>query len=115
MKTVKGAVFDHRGETPGLGARIADSEVENRYKGKAIYNTQGELASIAMIKGEGNVEPGSLTEHEVDGLSGATITARGVNAMLENYFALYENYIQKVKKSSSADNSSEIKEVALVK
>ncbi|WP_338761253.1 NADH:ubiquinone reductase (Na(+)-transporting) subunit C [Bernardetia sp. ABR2-2B] len=114
MKTVKGAVFDHQGETPGLGARIADTEVENRYKGKAIYNAKGELASIEMIKGEGNVEPGALTEHEVDGLSGATITARGVNDMLDKYFALYENYIQKVKKSS-ANNTTTLENVALAK
>ncbi|WP_291723687.1 NADH:ubiquinone reductase (Na(+)-transporting) subunit C [Bernardetia sp.] len=114
MKTVKGAVFDHKGETPGLGARIADSEVENRYKGKTVSDETGKLVGIQMIKGEGNVEPGALTKNEVDGLSGATITARGVNAMLENYLGLYENYIQKVKKSS-ADNSSELEEIALVK
>lgn len=114
MKTIKGAVFDHKGETPGLGARIADTEVENRYQGKTIYNEKGELASVEMIKGEGNAKPEDLTEHKVDGLSGATITARGVNAMLENYFALYENYIQQVKKTS-ANNSSSLDKVALVK
>lgn len=113
MKTVKGAVFDHKGETPGLGARIADTEVENRYQGKTIYNEKGELASIEMIKGEQNPAD-KITEHTVDGLSGATITARGVNSMLENYFTLYENYIQKVKKSS-ANNASSLENVALVK
>ncbi len=100
MNTVKGAIFDHKGETPGLGARISEENVQNRYKGKKIYNEKGTLESIAMIKGEGNVEPGSLTGYEVDGLSGATITARGVNAMLKNYFGLYENYINKVKAAS---------------
>lgn len=113
MKTVKGAVFDHKGETPGLGARIADTEVESRYQGKTIYDKDGKLASIEMIKGEKNPSD-KITEHTVDGLSGATITARGVNLMLEKYFILYENYIQKVKKSS-ASNSSSLKNVALVK
>lgn len=113
MKTVKGAVFDHKGETPGLGARIADEEVENRYAGKVIYNDKGE-PGIEMIKGEGNVEPGSLEEYKVDGLSGATITARGVNDMLKNYFTLYENYMQKVKKSTSSTSTS-LDNVALVK
>ncbi len=113
MKTVKGVAFDHRGETPGLGARIADTEVENRYQGKTIYNEKGELASIEMIKGEKNPSE-KITEHTVDGLSGATITARGVNVMLEKYFSLYENYIQKVKKSS-ASSSSSLENIALVK
>jgi len=112
MKTVKGAVFDHQGETPGLGARIADDDIESRYAGKTIYNDKGELG-IEMIKGEGNVEPGSLEGYKVDGMSGATITGRGVNDMLKNYFTLYENYMQKVKKS--AYNASSLKEVALVK
>ena len=112
MKTVKGAVFDHKGETPGLGARIADDDIESRYAGKTIYNDKGELG-IEMIKGEGNVEPGSLEGYKVDGMSGATITGRGVNDMLKNYFTLYENYMQKVKKS--AYNASSLKEVALVK
>ena len=113
MRTVKGAVFDHKGETPGLGARIADQEVEDRYKGKQIYDADGKLTSIEMIKGEGNIEPGSLEGYRVDGLSGATITGRGVNDMLKNYFALYENYIQKVKKSSASNSS--LKNIVLAK
>lgn len=114
MKTVKGAVFDHQGETPGLGARIADEKVQARYKGKSVADETGELVGIEMIKGEGNAKPEELTANKVDGLSGATITARGVNAMLKNYLGLYENYIQKVQKSS-ADNSSKLEEIALVK
>jgi Na+-transporting NADH:ubiquinone oxidoreductase subunit C len=112
MRTVKGAVFDHKGETPGLGARISDDDIESRYAGKTIYNDKGE-PGIEMIKGEGNVDKASLESYKVDGMSGATITARGVNDMLKNYFTLYENYMQKVIKSS-AYNSSSLKNVALV-
>ncbi len=112
MKTVKGAVFDHKGETPGLGARISDDDIESRYAGKTIYNEQGE-PGIEMIKGEGNVDTASLANYKVDGMSGATITGRGVNDMLKNYFTLYENYMQKVKKS--ANNTSSLQNVALVK
>lgn len=100
MNTVKGAIFDHKGETPGLGARIADLDIQSRYKGKKIYNEKGELESVFMIKGEGNVDPTKLKDYEVDGMSGATITGRGVNAMLKNYFELYENYIKKVKEAN---------------
>ncbi|MEQ9008300.1 MAG: NADH:ubiquinone reductase (Na(+)-transporting) subunit C, partial [Ekhidna sp.] len=62
LNTVKGIAFDHKSETPGLGARITEATVQNRYIGKEIYNDQGELVSITMVKGEGN---DGLTEHEV--------------------------------------------------
>ncbi len=113
MKTIKGAVFDHKGETPGLGARISDDDVQSRYKGKTIYDADGKLTSVEMIKGEGNVDPGSLEGYKVDGMSGSTITGRGVNDMLKKYFTLYENYIQKVKKAESSNPS--LQNVALVK
>jgi len=99
LNTVKGIAFDHKGETPGLGARITDPGVQGRYVGKEIYNDQGELVSITMVKGEGNV---GLSKHQVDGMSGATITGKGVNAMLENYLQCYSAFIQKTKSQKTA-------------
>ena len=96
MNTITGAVFDHAGETPGLGARITEQPVEDRYKGKKIFNDQGELVSVDMLKSENN-PPAVLDEHNINGLSGATITAKGVNRMLENYFQYYLPYIEKLK------------------
>lgn len=98
LNTVKGIAFDHKAETPGLGARITEAKVQSRYVGKEIYNAQGELVSITMVKGEGNA---GLTQHEVDGMSGATMTAKGVNAMLEKYLECYAAYIQKTKSQNS--------------
>lgn len=94
LVTVRGVSFDHAGETPGLGARIADESVQNRYIGKKIYDNIGELISITMVKGETG-DPSIYGEHEVDGLSGSTMTAKGVNAMLANYFSYYQSYFQK--------------------
>lgn len=94
LNTVAGTSFDHRAETPGLGARIASAEIQNRYVGKKIYDDNGDLVSVSMVKGENN--PG-LDEHEVDGMSGATITGRGVNEMLKNYLNYYQAYFNKVK------------------
>ncbi|MFY0687094.1 MAG: NADH:ubiquinone reductase (Na(+)-transporting) subunit C [Cyclobacteriaceae bacterium] len=94
LNTVKGIAFDHKSETPGLGARITDAEVQGRFKGKKIFTDGGELASITMVKGEGK---SGLTQHEVDGLSGATLTAKGVNRMLEHYLGCYQNFFKKVK------------------
>ncbi len=98
ISTVRGAKFDHKGETPGLGARIqSDPEVPDRYKGKAIYDGD-KLVSITMMKGEGNDY--SDDKHKVDGLSGATLTAKGVNNMLADYLSSYESYLKKKKSNS---------------
>lgn len=98
LNTVKGIAFDHKSETPGLGARITEATVQNRYVGKEIYNEKGELVSITMVKGEGNT---GLSEHQVDGMSGATMTAKGVNAMLEKYLKCYSAFIEKTKSQNS--------------
>lgn len=100
FNTIAGASFDHKQETPGLGARIGTSEIQNRYVGKKIMDESGNIVSVSMVKGEGNT---GLTEHEVDGMSGATITGRGVNAMLENYLTYYKSYFKKVDSGSLAN------------
>jgi Na+-transporting NADH:ubiquinone oxidoreductase subunit C len=98
MNTIKGVKFDHKGETPGLGARIAsDAEVQARYQGKSIYEGD-KLISVNMMKGEGNDY--SNDKHKVDGMSGATLTAKGVNNMLLDYFQSYSNYLKKKKTNS---------------
>ena len=99
LNTVKGVAFDHKGETPGLGARITEATVQQRYVGKKIYNAQGDLVSVTMLKGEGN---SGLNEHQVDGMSGATITGKGVNVMLENYLECYSAFIKKTKSQKTA-------------
>ena len=97
LNTVQGVKFQHAGETPGLGARIeTDEDVQDRYKGKTIYEN-GKLVSVTMMKGEG--KDYSSNSHQVDGLSGATLTAKGVNNMLQDYFVAYENYMKKNKKN----------------
>lgn len=95
FNTLKGVVFDHKAETPGLGARITTAEVQVRYQGKKLRDKAGKIVSVAMMKGEGNA---SLNDHEVDGLSGATVTAKGVNAMLENYAKYYDAYFKNLQK-----------------
>lgn len=97
LNTIKGIAFDHKTETPGLGARITDAEVQSRFAGKKIYNDSDELVSVKMLKREGYP---NLSPHEVDGLSGATMTAKGVNAMLKNYLEYYESFIKKNQSES---------------
>ncbi len=95
LNTIKGVAFDHKQETPGLGARITEAAVQARFQGKTIYEGS-ELVSVSMVKGEGN---DGLSAHQVDGLSGATMTAKGVNKMLESYLEYYRGFIQKNKQS----------------
>jgi len=99
MNTVGGITLAHAGETPGLGARITEPSVQARYEGKTIFDESGDLVAVEMQKGEG--KDYSDNPHEVDGMSGATITAKGVNNMLQNYLGYYQAYIES-KKSSTA-------------
>ncbi|MEL7005306.1 MAG: NADH:ubiquinone reductase (Na(+)-transporting) subunit C, partial [Bacteroidota bacterium] len=101
LQEIVGVSFDHKQETPGLGARIGSAEIQNRYVGKAIYDAQGALVSVTMLKGENNT---GMTEHQVDGMSGATLTARGVNDMLKNYLQYYQSYFKKIDKGDVALN-----------
>ncbi|UZD20932.1 NADH:ubiquinone reductase (Na(+)-transporting) subunit C [Algoriphagus halophytocola] len=99
MNTVGGITLAHAGETPGLGARITEPGVQERYVGKSIYDESGDLVAVEMQKGEGKDYSGD--PHQVDGLSGATITAKGVNNMLKNYLGYYQAYIESQKSSQS--------------
>lgn len=101
LNTIAGVTFGHKGETPGLGARITEGAVQNRFQGKQIFDNSGNFQSVAMQKGEGKDYSNDL--HRVDGLSGATITANGVNAMLNNYLKFYKAYFDKLKASKSSE------------
>ncbi len=88
--TVFGATFDHKGETPGLGAEISKDFFQTPFKGKSIFDESGSFTSISVLKGgvaEGN-------PHAVDAISGGTITSNGVTAMLEECLKGYENYLK---------------------
>jgi Na+-transporting NADH:ubiquinone oxidoreductase subunit C len=99
LNTIKGIAFDHKQETPGLGARITSEVVQDRFVGKKIYDQSGKLMSVEMVKGEGNQ---GLTAHQVDGMSGATLTGKGVNQMLKNYLSYYEAYINKINSNNTS-------------
>jgi Na+-transporting NADH:ubiquinone oxidoreductase subunit C len=91
MNTIVGATFDHKSETPGLGAEIKDNpNFREQFQGKEIFSENGEFVSVTVRKG-GAKDP----DHEVDGISGATITADGVTDMLENGLGNYMAYIEK--------------------
>lgn len=93
LKTIAGVSFDHKGETPGLGAEIKDNAGwKNQFIGKTLYSKSGDFTGVTVMKG-GVKNP----ENQVDGISGATITSVGVQKMMDNGIVLYESYFDKIK------------------
>ena len=88
MTTIAGVTFDHKGETPGLGAEINTTPFESQFLGKSLYEN-GTFVSVLVVKG--GADPGS--RHEVDGISGGTITSKGLEAMVHDGLIKYEKYL----------------------
>jgi len=93
MNTIYGANFDHQGETPGLGAEIATSAFEKQFVGKKLFDDKDQLVSIVVAK----VGQEAPAEHKVDGISGGTITSKGLQKMLLDDFTRYEEFLKKKK------------------
>lgn len=88
--TVVGATFDHKGETPGLGAEITTPMFTEQFPGKKISEA-GEFQSISVVKaGTSN------GDYMVDGISGGTITSNGVHDMLADCLAPYAQYFKNI-------------------
>ena len=99
FNTVAGASFDHKGETPGLGAEIKDNpNFSKQFRDKELYTESGEYVSVTVRKG-GAKDP----DHEVDGITGATVTTNGVNKMLYEGIKQYESYFEKLKSGKGSD------------
>lgn len=92
--TVYGAYFDHQGETPGLGAEIAKPQFSDQFQGKQVFK-EGRFLPINVVK------PGQQPlngEDYVDGISGGTITSKGVAAMLDNCLTPYRKFLSGLSK-----------------
>lgn len=94
LTTIKGVAFDHAAETPGLGAEIKDNPAwANKFVGKSFYDDSGIWRPIEVIKGA--IPEGS--DYQVDAITGATITAKGVEEMLDRGLQYYEPYFEQIK------------------
>jgi NADH:ubiquinone oxidoreductase, Na(+)-translocating, C subunit len=102
MNTIAGVIFDHEGETPGLGADIITNNFQAPFKGKEIFEGD-KLVSITVQK------PGSnpLDKHTVDGLSGGTITGNGLQKMIADNLNVYSGFINKIK----SENENKLVEI----
>jgi Na+-transporting NADH:ubiquinone oxidoreductase subunit C len=95
FSTIYGAVFDHAKETPGLGAEINTDWFQERFEGKELFNPSGEFVSIQVVK------RATEGDHEVNGISGGTITSKGVEEMIYAGLKPYEAYFKKQLKSDN--------------
>ena len=92
--TIKGAVFDHKGETAGLGAEITQQWFMNRFVGEKIFNSSGDLVGISVSKTNNDPNDTDKDDHEVDAISGATITGDGVSDMIIERLQHYLPYLK---------------------
>ncbi len=97
LRTVKGVVFDHKGETPGLGAEIIFTSFTDQFVGKTLFDDQGNFTSISVVKGGIVTLAPEKQIHGVDAISGGTITSMGVNDMLKVCLENYVPYIKSIK------------------
>ena len=87
--TIYGAYFAHQGETPGLGAEIEKPKFSDQFKGKHLL-IDGHFEAVSVIKAGMPAPEGA---DYVDGISGGTITSKGVGAMIENCLAPYASFL----------------------
>ena len=92
FNTVYGANFDHKSETPGLGAEIKENWFEAQFKGKRIFDDNNKFISVKVLKGGGS----EGNPYAVDAISGGTITSKGLEAMIFDCMYDYQNYIKRL-------------------
>lgn len=101
FNTIDGVIFNHVGETPGLGAEITEIWFQKQFKDKKLKNTSGTYV-FDVKKGTGN----SLDEYSVDGITGSTITGDGLEAMMKEDLGGYESYFKKLVNQELIESGS---------
>ena len=91
--TLYGAYFAHQGETPGLGAEIEKPAFSSQFEGKTVFHGD-EFLPIAVVKAGQKPLNG---EDYVDGISGGTITSKGVGSMLSNSLSPYAAFLSNLR------------------
>lgn len=93
---VKGVYFDHKAETPGLGANIKQRYFMDDFKGESLLDGD-RWQGIAVAKGNNDPINARKDDNRVDALAGATITGDGVTAMISETIRLYKPYFQTIQ------------------
>ena len=95
---VQGVYFDHKGETPGLGANIKMRYFMDDFIGETVLSGS-QYAGVAVVKGNNDPSNQIKDDNEVDALAGATITGNGVTAMIKESLKLYKPYLETIRKN----------------
>lgn len=95
--TVQGVFFDHKGETPGLGAEIKQRYFMDDFKGEAILDNEV-FEGITVAKGNNDPINENKTDNKVDAIAGATITGDGVTKMIKKDVRMYLPYLKSLNK-----------------
>jgi Na+-transporting NADH:ubiquinone oxidoreductase subunit C len=93
FNTVVGVVFDHAGETPGLGSAVAYPSFHEQFIGKKIFDENDNFVSISVVKG-GIANSRIASIHGVDAISGGTITSDGSAEMIRVSLGNYVNFFK---------------------
>lgn len=94
--TIQGVFFDHKAETPGLGAEIKQRYFMDDFVGESFLDN-GQFKGIAVAKGNNDPKNEDKTDYEVDALAGATITGDGLATMLRKDVQKYVPYFKSLK------------------
>ena len=95
-RTVKGITFYKHGETPGLGAEVDKAWFQKNFIGKRFVDENDELVGIHVVKGKVESDD-KEAYHKVDGISGATITGKGLEYFLKDDLGKYEPFFKQVR------------------
>lgn len=98
LNTVVGVTFSHDSETPGLGAEITTEGFQAPFIGKQILDENGQVVSIAIKK---NADAAAM--HEVDAITGGTMTSNGVDEMLRTDLVRYQKFIDANRAAAPAE------------
>ncbi|WP_420572207.1 Na(+)-translocating NADH-quinone reductase subunit C [Kordia sp.] len=94
---VQGAYFDHKGETPGLGANIKQRYFMDDFNGEHLLNDAGVFKGITISKTNADPTNKDKKDYEIDAIAGATITGDGVTAMIKKDLKLYVPFFKNLK------------------
>lgn len=102
--TIRGITFYQHGETPGLGGEIEKQWFTDNYIGKRIVNDEGKLVSVSVVRGKVKDKIAEDEQyHYVDGISGATLTGRGVDNFMKEDLKTYEPFFLKIRGEKKGD------------
>ena len=103
LSTIAGLTFYQHGETPGLGGEIDNPQWKKSWQGKQAFDAKGDVI-IEVVRGEADTDS-AIGKHQIDGLSGATLTSRGVNNLVRYWLGKhgYGPFLDRLRQGALAD------------